>query len=1226
MRVKGMCFLILALFLADVRSEITDSHRDSRILAQAPFNGTPFQLPGRIEAEDYDKGGEGVAYHDLDPENQGGAYRSEGVDIESCGEGGYNIGWVGAEEWQEYAVNVTIPGFYDIDVRTAAYSQGGFFHIQMGSTNITGTQQAPGTGDWQVYTTVTIPDVTLTAGQKVLRFVCESDGFNVNYIEFRKVTDTLKPSVSIVTPLNGQVFPEGQDISITASASDPDGHVVRVEFFSNGALLAEDTSAPFTAVLENAGPGVMDLEARATDNEGASRMSGRIRITVVRDPLLVRLEKPDFSPDRGFYGSALDLSVTSGIDSLPVVTLKYTLDGSDPRTSATALQSKTPMSVRVDPQSAAGRPLTPCVIVRAVSMYKGYGSSDVKTSTYLFLDRIKTQTYPGGAWPSSSVKGQAIDYSMDSRVVDDNRYKNLIDDALLDIPTLSISTDLGNLFNPDSGIYVNAQFHGEKWERACSVELIHPNGTDGFQIDAGLRIRGGWSRHNDCPKHAFRLFFRGRYGKGKLVYPLFGKEGANEFDKMDLRTAMNYSWSFYGDPLNIMNRDVFSRDAQGEMGQPYTRSRYYHLYLDGMYWGLYQTQERSEARYAETYFGGSYEDYDVVKMDIGDWWNLYTIEATDGNLEAWEDIWDLCRQGFSSNSNYFRIQGLGSDGKRNPSLPVLVDIDNLIDYMLVIFLTGNFDAPVTKFGQNKGPNNFFAIYNRNGLSGFKFFAQDNEHTLLTEERSPGVGMQENRVNIGSLTDSYRMTVDDFSKFHPQWLHFRLSSNAEYRMRFADRTYRHLFNRGALTPEANIRRFSKRAEEIRLAIIGESARWGDSRSGSPRTRDDDWVPQIQNVIKNYFPFRNDIVIGQLIDEELFTDIKPVKFMNGNSEIRETAMAVQSGYTINLVRENAAGSIQYTTDGTDPRAIGGAISPAATNGAGQAVFTVTRTTWLKARIRSGSDWSPLHEILFSVAGESDALRITEIHYHPLDLDTLDDGLFEFLEIKNTGSAPVDLSRMSFTNGISYTFPEGSVLSPGGFWVLASDPERFSLRYGIHASGMYAGRLDNSGERLTLLDAAQDTVMTFRYGDEAPWPQEADGGGYSLVPVNPDSPDDPANPLLWRRSWETHGSPGRDDVKVGLESGAGPIPVRTELYDGYPNPFNAAAAFRFDLANPGPVTVQIFDMRGREIALLGKGIFTAGSHELQWVAGGSTAGIYICRMQAGPLVRSRKILLLK
>ena len=105
----------------------------------------------------------------------------------------------------------------------------------------------------------------------------------------------------------------------------------------------------------------------------------------------------------------------------------------------------------------------------------------------------------------------------------------------------------------------------------------------------GLRIRGGYSRSNGNPKHAFRLFFRNEYGAGKLEFPLFGDEGVDTFDGFDLRTTQNYSWSFDGSGQNTFLRDVFSRDVQRELGQPYTRSRYYHLYINGQYWGLYQT-------------------------------------------------------------------------------------------------------------------------------------------------------------------------------------------------------------------------------------------------------------------------------------------------------------------------------------------------------------------------------------------------------------------------------------------------------------------------------------------------------------------------------------------------------------------------------------------------------------------------------------------------------------
>ena len=121
-----------------------------------------------------------------------------------------------------------------------------------------------------------------------------------------------------------------------------------------------------------------------------------------------------------------------------------------------------------------------------------------------------------------------------------------VDDALLSVPTISFVTDLDNLFNSSTGIYVNAQQDGRDWERPTSVELIYPDGSEGFQIDAGLRIRGGYGRQGSNPKHAFRLFFRSEYGSGKLNYPLFGDEGVDAFDKIDLRTAQNYSWSYKG--------------------------------------------------------------------------------------------------------------------------------------------------------------------------------------------------------------------------------------------------------------------------------------------------------------------------------------------------------------------------------------------------------------------------------------------------------------------------------------------------------------------------------------------------------------------------------------------------------------------------------------------------------------------------------------------------------
>ena len=334
---------------------------------------------------------------------------------------------------------------------------------------------------------------------------------------------------------------------------------------------------------------------------------------------------------------------------------------------------------------------------------------------------------------------------MDPTITTDPDYSDLMDDALLAIPSISLVTDVDNLFDESTGIYSHPQNSGRSWERPVSVELLNPDGSEGFQIDAGLRIRGGFSRSTSNPKHAFRVFFRPEYG-GALEFPLFEDEGVDRFENVDLRTSQNYSWSFQGDRQNSMVREVFSRDVQGEMGQPYTRSRYYHLYLNGQYWGLYQTQERSEASYAESYFGGDSDDYDVIKVET----NGYYITNTDGELDAYQRLYNFATSSRSDIESYFQVQGLNPDGTRNSAYERLLDVDNLIDFMIIDYYTGDRDGPGSRFVNR--PNNTYGIYNRLDPDGWKWFQHDAEHTL---------GVSSSETNL----------VTPFTSSGSQWRYF-----------------------------------------------------------------------------------------------------------------------------------------------------------------------------------------------------------------------------------------------------------------------------------------------------------------------------------------------------------------------------------------------------------------------------------------------------------------------
>lgn len=144
----------------------------------AAFGGIPAALPGIVQAEDFDTGGEGVSYHDLSPLNEGGAYRSTGVDIAVAADsgGGHTLGWVSAGEWLEYTVAVSAAGTYTFDVRVASAGVGGTFHIEVDGVNKTGTMAVPDTGGWQNWVTISKPGVSLSAGEQVLRLVMNSNG------------------------------------------------------------------------------------------------------------------------------------------------------------------------------------------------------------------------------------------------------------------------------------------------------------------------------------------------------------------------------------------------------------------------------------------------------------------------------------------------------------------------------------------------------------------------------------------------------------------------------------------------------------------------------------------------------------------------------------------------------------------------------------------------------------------------------------------------------------------------------------------------------------------------------------------------------------------------------------------------------------------------------------------------------------------------------------------
>jgi hypothetical protein len=255
----------------------------------------------------------------------------------------------------------------------------------------------------------------------------------------------------------------------------------------------------------------------------------------------------------------------------------------------------------------------------------------------------------------------------------------------------------------------------------------------------------------------------------------------------------------------------------------------------------------------------------------------------------------------------------------------------------------------------------------------------------------------------------------------------------------------------------------------------------------------------------------------------------------------------------------------------------------------------------------------------------IRITELHYHPLDVDTTNDGEYEFIELKNVGETELVLNGASFINGIEYTFGDTSI-APNSFVVLASNAVKFNELYGFLPYGEYEGQLDNGGERITFINSTGDTVLNFKYDDESPWPAEADGLGYSLVSKSRSGAGDPGTPEYWVISGQLNGSPGADDAVSDVKNIPGVIPSGYNLKQNYPNPFNPETNISFSIPKRGFVQLKVYDLLGREAAILLNEERSAGEYSVLFNAKDLSSGIYYYSLTINNYSSVRKMILLK
>jgi hypothetical protein len=543
--------------------------------------------------------------------------------------------------------------------------------------------------------------------------------------------------------------------------------------------------------------------------------------------------QPKFSQPHGLYDvNSLTVTIT-GNDADAVI--RYTTDGSEPTRKSTKYTA--PLTIKKT------------TLLRAVEV-KGDSISSVATASYIFVNSVLNQPnnptgYPDTWGQYTQISGTAkADYEMDPEMTGDSNLRPKIIEGLKQLPILSIVSDKDNFFSHENdsvkgGIYIftgppvgDATGHG--WTRQASVELIGgPQGHD-YTGDCGIRLHGGHGRLAEKnPKHSFRLVFKKEYGKKTMKYPIYGEDEPSQFNQLVLRCHFGNAWQHWSEDNRQKaqyTRDVWARRMQRKMGHTSVNALYVHLFLNGMYWGLYNIAERVDDQFGKDHLGGKKSDIDVIKIEE-DGGNH--IEASEGDLTAWELMTSTASK--------------ASDDKYYEKLDTLLDINSFIDYMLINQYAGNTDWD---------HHNWYAVRRHNNDStvseGFRFLCWDSELILGSQ--------WENVLGKNNGTQ------------FPTGIFQNLLRNDKFARRYVKRAKEVFADDGLLGEESVVQVWDSLYHTIDKALYDEAARWGDYRrdvhrwqsGGQLYTVDDFYLPERNRLLSEYFPSRSAKVLNDILN--------------------------------------------------------------------------------------------------------------------------------------------------------------------------------------------------------------------------------------------------------------------------------------------------------------------------------------------------------------------------
>ncbi|MFP6858574.1 MAG: lamin tail domain-containing protein [Roseibacillus sp.] len=655
---------------------------------------------------------------------------------------------------------------------------------------------------------------------------------------------------------------------------------------------------------------------------------------------------------------------------------------------------------------------------------------------------------------------------------------------------------VSNLWRPNGINSYNIPINrGIQYERPVRLEFYHADGTPGFREDAGVRLAASsYSRprlrldnvhsspwpSSGQQKPSFNLYFRNDYGESSLDYPWLGETyPATSFEQLRIRAGKN-------DIRNPWIRDELMRRLYSEMGQESSVGITNTLYINGSFKGFFNMTERLREPFMQAHHGGN-EEWDV--RQVGDFPN--------GDSRIWDRMMVFLNRNLTNIASWQAAEAF-------------LDPINMADYFLLNIYGTTWDWP---------QNNWVGARERTAEGKYRLYIWDAEGTFGHNSNFPA-----SRNSI---------LVDLLNKTNPlSNLFKRLITSPEWRLTFADRVHKHMFNGGVLDDRTSGSRLRlhvlllrREFQAILSFVHGESPNIAFYNTWT--------APNTGRRAYLLGPTRT-----YLADHGFWPAVAPPIYNQHGGEIA-------AGFQLTMSAEPGK-VIHYTLDGSDPRVPGGAISAgAATYGTPVALNASRILVKSRAYESATATWSALTEAGFEfglVAPDSNTLVISEMMYHPADVSgseavagfsNQDD--FEFIELKNVSGSELDLNEVAFTAGISFSFA-GSIVTtllPGERVLVVADLAAFRQRYGTamdsRIAGEFGGALSNREDTVTLSleGSTVQTLHRMSYLDVAPWPDCADGPGHSLFLASPDTAPDHDDPANWICSPSFGGELGGDGL---------------------------------------------------------------------------------------------------